>query len=215
MLVPVYPRQSTDEEAPPREPPLPAPVQKFLRAAQRRIEEFTEATRSQPFPGFVPSHYPTVYRMLESIQSNGLAPGSRFCEWGSGLGVVCGLAALLEFDAVGIEIERPLIEEAQALMADFALSAEFVEGNFLPPGAETLAVTPGEISWLATEGPDPYAALGLEISDFDVIYVYPWPDEQELIEDVFDRFAGANALLVMFDTLEGIRVSRKVRKRRR
>jgi hypothetical protein len=58
-----------------------------------------------------------------------------FCEWGSGLGVVTCLAALLEFDANGIEVDSTLAHASRLLAADFDVPVEFAQGNFIPAGA--------------------------------------------------------------------------------
>lgn len=198
-----------------RDERLPRDIRRFVRDAERRIDEFTEASRHHPIPAFVPSDFAAAYWALAAIAEYGLAPGSLFCEWGSGFGVVTCLAAWLEFEAYGIEIETDLIQEAEALAHDYEIDAEFVEGNFVPPGADVMAASPGEISWLATTGGDPYAELGLNVRDFDVIYAYPWPGEDDLVGQLFDRYAAADALLVTYDGLEHLRVRRRVAHRRR
>jgi hypothetical protein len=193
----------------------PEEVWRFLREAERRIEEFTEATRNHPIPAFVPSDFMAAYGVLAVIDEQALAAGSLFCEWGSGFGVVTCLAAYLEFEAYGIEIEPALVREAEQIAADFDLPAQFAEGNFVPPDAEGLAATPGEVSWLATEGRNAYEELGLNVDDFDVIYAYPWPGEDDILGDLFERFAADGALLVTYNGVEDFRVRRRIRRRNR
>src|SRR5438552_3384172 len=96
--------------------PLPADVSRFLREADRRIQRFQSECR---VPGFVPSDFATAYGVLQALAEADVAPGNLFCEWGSGFGVIACLAAMLEFDACGIEIEARLVEEAQQLADDF------------------------------------------------------------------------------------------------
>ena len=50
-------------------------------------------------------YFAGAYRSLRALAATVEAPGRLFCEWASGLGVVAGLAALLEFDAFGIGCE--------------------------------------------------------------------------------------------------------------
>ncbi|MCP5067966.1 MAG: hypothetical protein GY946_15500, partial [bacterium] len=64
---------------------------------------------------FVGSELTTVDRALSRIQAECLARGPVFCEWGSGLGGVCGVAALNGFTPLGIEIQKDLVESARAL----------------------------------------------------------------------------------------------------
>ena len=152
----------------------------FLREAGR-LERFQ---REQPTPAFVPSDFPAAYAALRALEASGLAPGRYFCEWGSGFGVVSCLAALLGFDACGIEAEGALVEAAGRLAADFGLPVQFACGNFLP--AETArAAASGEFAWLAAGGPSGYHAPGLDLEDFAVVYAYPWPDEDRLTATAF------------------------------
>ncbi|MBX3440523.1 MAG: hypothetical protein KF861_23740 [Planctomycetaceae bacterium] len=194
---------------------LPPEIRLFLRDAEQRIEEFTEATRNHPVPAFVPSDFAAAYAALATIEEQGLAPGSLFCEWGSGFGVVTCLAAKLDFESYGIEIEPDLVREAELLARDHEISAEFVAGNFVPPGAELLAETPGEVAWLATDGANAYEEMGLNIDDFDVIYAYPWPGEDDLLGHLFDQYGADGALLVTYEGLDELRARRRVRRRQR
>jgi hypothetical protein len=85
--------------------PIPTRVRGVLEDAAVRVEQFIEGTLDDPVAGFVPSDYDLVYRTLEMVRNQ---TGPEFCEWGSGLGVITCLAAMLGFDAVGIEIEPRL-----------------------------------------------------------------------------------------------------------
>src|SRR5689334_8902025 len=82
--------------------PLPRDVRRFLREAERRVEQFTDESH---VPAFVPGDYRLAYRTLRALSEAELSPGNLFCEWGSGFGVIACLAAMLEFDACGIEVE--------------------------------------------------------------------------------------------------------------
>ena len=66
---------------------------------------------------------------MAALAANDILPGTLFCEWGSGFGVVTCLAAMLEFDASGIEIESDLVDAAEDLSADFGLAVEFMCGS--------------------------------------------------------------------------------------
>ena len=122
---------------------------------------------------------------LAALQAAQLATGRRFIEWGSGVGVVSCLAALGGFDAVGIEIETSLVDIAEELAADHGIAVQFARGSFVPPGAEPSIDLAGDVAWLSTEGDDGYAELELEPDDFDVVFAYPWPGEEQVIFDLF------------------------------
>ena len=202
----------TDLSIPPDDAAIPPDVRRFLRVADRRIDDFQLWSK---VPAFVPSHYEGVYRALRSVSVNQLARGNRFCEWGSGFGVATCLASYLEFDACGIEIEAELVTEARRLADDYALTAEFVIGSFVPRGGESRVYSAGEYAWLTTDADYSYDELGLDPDDMDVIYAYPWPDEEGVTGELFDRYAGPGAVLLTFHGGDDFRLRRKAATKRR
>lgn len=193
---------------------LPDEVVAFLREADSRVSRFVRNSDISP-TGFVPSDFVTVCHALQAITEANLAPGTSLCEWGSGFGVVASLAALLGFDACGIEIERDLVDASQRLADDFGLPVEFVHGSFVPSGAEAEAEeaytdNDSESFWLATDADDGYDALGLDPDDFSVVFAYPWPGEESLIASLFERYAAEGALLLTYNQYNAVRLRRKV-----
>ena len=188
---------------------LPDNVVSFLHEADLRVSQFV---RNSPLraTGFVPSAFESVYHALRAITDSDLAPGTSLCEWGSGFGVVASLAAMLEFMACGIEIEKNLVDASRRLADDFGLPVEFVHGSFIPSGAESCAEEAyadnnAEYSWLVTDADDAYDELGLDPADFDVVFAYPWPDEEYLIMSLFEKYAAEDALLLMYDQFNSVR----------
>ncbi len=195
---------------------LPDDVVAFLREADSRVSQYV---RNSPISvtGFVPSDFVTIYRALRAISEANLAPGNSFCEWGSGFGGVASLAAMLGFNVCGIEIERDLVDASRRLADEFGLSVEFVHGSFVPPGAEAYAEeahadNSAEFFWLVTDADDAYDELGLDPADFDVVFAYPWPGEECLIESLFEIYAAEEALLLMYNQYDSVRLRRKVGK---
>ena len=187
-----------------RDAVLPGDVRTFLAEADRRIERFRI---EHNIPGFVPSDFAAVYGVLRALVEEDAAPGNLFCEWGSGFGVVTCLAAMLDFEACGIEIEPELVEEARRLADDFDIPAEFYEGSFLPEGSD-VTLDCNAFSWLVTEEESrDEARLGPD--DFDVIFIYPWPDEEHIMEALFDRHARPGAILLTYHGAEDLRLRRK------
>lgn len=192
---------------------LPHNVAEFLREADHRGKDFVS---SAPviFRGFVPSDYVSVYHALRAVAETDVACGNSFCEWGSGLGVVASLAALVGFDAYGIEIDRDLFHASLELAEDFDIAVEFINGSFISRGADDLvdrayADFDGGLS-LDPHADHAYDELGLEVRDFDVVFAFPWPNDEELTADLFERFAARGALLLTYCESTSIRLRRKV-----
>ena len=120
----------------------------------------------------------------------------------------------LDFDACGIEIECDLVDAAQELADEHELPVEFVCGSFIPVGGEDVADHVGDFAWLRTDAPSAYDELGLDPQDFDVIFAYPWPGEEDTVIELFDRYAAVGALLVTYQGRDDVHVRRKVRRKR-
>jgi hypothetical protein len=204
----------TDIALPAAHDPIPADVLRFIREADRRIDIFQDGAR---VPGFVPSDYDAVYQVLRALADSVLVRGRQFCEWGSGFGVVACLAAMLDFDAVGIEIEPALVREAGRLATDFDLPVEFVAGSYVPRGAEDRVLAGGMYSWFTPDADYAYDDLGLDPSDMDVLFAYPWPDEEPVTLDLFESYCGPGAILITYHGGDDFRLRRKTKgvKRRR
>lgn len=190
---------------------LPSPVGRLLSDARRYVAQLEDETRAS-IPAFVPSDFELVYRALVAIKSSSLATGRRFVEWGSGVGVVTCLAALVGFDAVGIEIESKLVDMAQELAREQGIATQFAIGSFVPHGAQPRVDLTGDVTWLSLGGADGYAELELDPDDFDLVFAYPWPGEEQVIFDLFSDSAAIGALLLTYHGLEGLRLQRKVRR---
>jgi predicted O-methyltransferase YrrM len=190
---------------------LPPDVGRLLSEARRYIAQLEEETRAS-IPAFVPSDFELVYRALVAINSSSVATGRRFVEWGSGAGVVTCLASLVGFDAVGIEIESKLVERARELAREQGIATQFAIGSFVPHGAQPSIDGMGDVSWLSLGGADGYAELELDPDDFDLVFAYPWPGEEQVIFDLFIDTAAIGALLLTYHGLEGLRLQRRVRR---
>src|SRR4051812_7156124 len=187
-------------------PGPPPEVRRFLCEARRRVDRFVW---EHHLPAFVPSDFERTYAALADLGASGRPAGRWFCEWGSGFGVTACLAALLGFDAWGIEIEGELVAAARRLAGDFGLPAEFVRGSFIPARAGAFAAAARGCAWLAGAGECGHGRLGLAPDDFDVIFAYPWPDEQRLTAALFERYARPGALLLTYHEDGALRLRRK------
>jgi SAM-dependent methyltransferase len=189
--------------------PPPAEVERLLAAAGARVQAWFDRPGTVPGAGFVPSDARQVYAALAALRR--LEPGGRrFCEWGSGFGTVALLAAQLGWQAFGIERDPALVAAALARAAASDLPATFVCGSFVPA------------DWAAAERwsdldtrtvlgeADAYDELELDVDDFDVVFVYPWPGEEELHLRLFHRTADVGAVLLVYGAEEGVRAWRKL-----
>jgi hypothetical protein len=185
---------------------LPADVRRFLREARRRVGRIQ---RGGQLPAFIVSDFGPVYGALREVEGAGGLAGRWFCEWGSGLGVVSCLAATLGLDAWGIEEKPELVRAARRLAVDFGLPVEFVRGSFIPAGAEDGLTRGREFAWLGHGGtPSAYQAMGFGPEEFDLVFAYPWPDEEALIEGLFEGHAREGAMLLTFHADGALRLRR-------
>jgi len=198
-----------------RAKPVPPRVQALLDDAARRVDDFIEQHKDSPILGFVPSDYEQVWRTLHALRTSvagGFAlPGNAFCEWGSGLGVIACLAAQAGFDSVGIEINAELVEWSRELASDHGLNVEMICGSYVPEDHEVETEVGGESVMTLEPGLAAYEELGLEVDDFDCIFAYPWPGEDDVVTGIFDAHAARGAVLVSFHGQDGMLVRRKIK----
>jgi hypothetical protein len=194
-----------------RKNPLPQVISRLLDDAKRQIDALSDKMRAD-IPAFVPCDFELVYHALDEINAGQIATGRRFIEWGSGIGVVACLAASLGFDAVGIEIEQPLVDIANRLARAHRVNTQFACGSFVPDGIEPSLDWAADVAWLTTDAPDAYDELELEPDDFDLVFSYPWPGEEQVIFDLFTECAAVGALLLTYQGINELRLQRKVKR---
>ncbi len=129
--------------------------------------------------------------------------------------MVAALAALLDFDSCGIEISRDLVDGARELVDDFNLPVEFVHGSFVPHAGvaqaeQACAERSSEQFWLVTDADDAYDELGFDADDFDLVFAYPWPGEEPVINELFDAHAAVGSLLLTHTQFDSVMLKRKV-----
>ena len=173
-------------------------VLKWLAAGRERIERYWDQFPKKPLPQYIECDFDYVARALQACVRADLVDGRLFCEWGCGFGIVTGVAALLGLDAVGIEAEEFLCSQARVLLDNNNVQAEIWQGNFLPSGAAGLAEEADPLVSLTHKIPAAYAAHDMPLSDFALVFVYPWPGEEHFLRAVFDRFARPGALMLQF-----------------
>ncbi|MDA8967683.1 hypothetical protein N9F76_00170, partial [bacterium] len=136
--------------------------------------------------------------------------GNRFCELGSGFGVVALLAAQMGMEAIGIEIEQVLVNQAIDLADHLANDARFFCGSFIPHETLDALDLDRDIQNVTVEEDDVYRDVGLGMDDFDLFFAFPWPGEQIFFEQVFEKWCASGAMLLTYRGRDGMQLQRKL-----
>lgn len=169
-----------------------------IRDSAELWEEF-RLRRGGNFSHLIPADLAGAASALRDLRPR----ADSFLELGSGVGSITILADLLGFDAHGIEIEPELIETSRDLAERFGAEPGFAEGSFVPPAyREDLEHQSADFLTL-TEGADAYAELGLGLADFDLVYGYPWPGEEDWMREMLHRHGGPDALFLTYSARDG------------
>ncbi len=169
--------------------PLSEKADSLIWEGNRRVEKFYEAGQGQKCPRFIPSDSVLVWESISFLRSNGHVRGDVFCEWGCGFGIATGLASLLGMTASGMEIEDELVDRATQLMKDLDFSVEILRKSFLPEGFE-VSEKEGKKNLVRPKAIHPQEA--------DLIFAYPWPDEEGMMKDLFPAIASEDAILLLY-----------------
>jgi|GEM_PF-960179 len=181
---------------------LEACLDDLLAEGAQAWEAFTQ-DRGGTFHHLIPADARGAYLELRRLRDT----HHTFVELGSGMGLITILADLLGFEAYGIEIDEDLVEISRDLADRYGSSASFVQGSFVPTHyRDEIALLDGEFYTIA-EGLDAYAELGFDLADFDLVYAYPWPGEEEWLEELFARAGGAHFHLLTYSVSEGYGLS--------
>ncbi|MFM8570479.1 MAG: class I SAM-dependent methyltransferase [Pirellula sp.] len=192
------------------ESPIPEEIQGLLAKADSLLQSYWDSWHRRPIEQYVACDFRDVWRAMQAVKSQRLPTGNLFCEWGCGFGIVTAMASKLGWDAVGIEAEAFLVQQAQAFLRSEKIPAEIWHGNFLPNGAERLAKRQANHASLFHKVPCVYDCESLGIDDFGTIFAYPWPGEDYFLKDVFRLYAADRAILVMFLGPYELEIYRKV-----
>ena len=155
------------------------------------------------FGSFVSSDYEEAFRVLAHLRGR----VRTFLEWGSGLGIVTLTASSLGYEAYGIEAEPKLVEMSRELADRYFLEAHFAVGNFIPDDYQWNPDFGEEALRSGLEIEPGYDSLDMTLGDFDLVYVFPWPDEQEFCTDIMKQCGDRGAFLLIHDSREGFLLS--------
>jgi hypothetical protein len=177
---------------------LPKHIEHLLEDADAQIEAFWDQFKRHKVHQFVASDFRLIWGAIDYLRTNNLVDGNNFCEWGCGFAVIAAMASLAGFEAVGIEAEQPLIDEAIILHRRHGATVELWKGNFLPRGAASLAEKGKSYVCHQTDALPAYDNYDMSVDDFSIVFVYPFPGEEFYMQDVFERYGRPGAILLMF-----------------
>jgi hypothetical protein len=196
-------------------------VARLIATCSRGWEQFFVDHDDDQAPRFVPSVPERVWAVLEEVTRRQLPPTRVFCEWGSGFGTATCLAALLGYEAYGLEIDAELVQRSRAIARRLRIPVTLLCTSFVPAGYAAAAgsdgvavVTPASVSThhdtAEVRGALRYAGMASAIADIGLFFAYPWPEERALMRQLFEAVARVGALLVVYHTDTDIRVWQKV-----
>lgn len=187
---------------------LPADLAERLNALHEEgrtiFETFERDVRSAAFHPFKPANYPAMVDMLLPF----VGESRTFLEWGSATGIIAITADLLGFEAYGIEIDADLVEVSRDLARRHGSQARFAAGSLLPDGYAWRSSSGDPRLGTIEEGVSGYGKLGMPLSEFDLVYGYPWSGEDGMMVDIMERHAGDGARLLLNRGSEGVKVIR-------
>lgn len=178
----------------------PARLDDLLRRGEAIWREFEDRQGTRHHL-FVPCDQRLAVEPLRRLRRD----ATTFLEFGSAAGVVTILADRLGFEAYGIEIEPWLVRQATDLAQRLRSGATFVEGSFVPREyqEDVTLLAPDRLT--PTGGADAYDEIGMTLRDFDVVFAYPWPGEEDWLFELMRRHARPRARLLTYDATDGFR----------
>lgn len=191
---------------------LPPEAAALVEQGRQRAEAFYSLPTDQPPGGFLAGDYELVYSALTLLRESDLLPGLRFLEWGSGFGVILGLAAQLGYESYGIELQSYLTQESQRWLNNLGLDARIATGTYVPEslrGQYGAGGDQGLGSALANAGPDGYRKLDLDPRSVDLFYVFPQPTDEHVVLDLFDALSKPGAVLLSYRGEDDVLLHRK------
>ena len=189
------------------DPALSERIDALCEEGREFWDRFDSEFRQDAWHPFVAADYGCVRSTLMSLRE----PGRLFLEWGSATGVITIMADLMGFDSCGIELDASLVQVARSLAARSGSKARFAAGSFIPMGWEWRPrVGDGRMGTIG-EGPSGYIQLGRPLSDFSVVYAFPWTGEEPMMIDLMRCHGHEDALLILHAAEWGVRIYRRGR----
>lgn len=153
----------------------------LIQNAKSLAEEMQGLPGEDRIPSLVTSNGLIAWRFLQSAAAYTQTDAPRFCEWGSGIGVVSCLAALRGWESTGVEIEPRLIEVSRQLAKSHDVNVNFRQGNYRFDRSD-----------------EANAAREFDVLGFDIIYIYAWPAERQAVTEAISRHAAPGLIFLRY-----------------
>ena len=170
-----------------------------LEAAADAIWQRHRARQGDRFHGFVPADLAGAVDALARLRDR----ATSFVELGSGSGAITVAADLLGYEASGIEIEPWLVEASEELAETFESDARFVTGSFLPTGFRVEGLIDADYAVTSDAAASGWDELGEDVGDFDLVYAFPWPGEEEMFFRLVEEHGRPGQLFLTYHADEG------------
>lgn len=180
---------------------LPADLVEAVLARSEELWEAFRLHRGAHFHPFVPADGRAGAIALATVRPE----ADSFVELGSGVGTISVLAALSGFDCSAIELDPWLHEAGIGLAEEFDAEVTSVCGTFVPSDYSAPELESSDFHTV-TDGSDAWDELGCALDDFDLVYAFPWPEEEAMLFDLLRKRAGPQALVMTYGGTEGFRV---------
>jgi len=186
---------------------IPPQVSRYIEAADRMMDDYDDANEYKKRPNFVHCDPILVYSAIAYVTELDLPLGRVFCEWGSGFGMSTCIAALLGYEAYGIEIDPDVVAYSRNLARRQNINATILETSYFPDGFSSYAgsgddelIVPPEYSRECGDvlHMPRYEGMDRDTDEIDLFFVYPWPKEHEMFQDLFNAVAGDGAVLIAY-----------------
>ncbi len=186
---------------------IPRKASVLIAEGDRLVSQFDDANGLHRNPDNVPSDFALLYSALADVTRRNLTFGRMFCELGSGFGIGVCFAATLGYDSYGIEIDPDLVKASRDLAKRQNLDCTFLCTSYFPEGYSSYPgqggselITPPSLRnrYGDVIAKPSFEGMPCDTEEIDLFYVYPWPKEHEMMQDLFESIAGDGAMLVAY-----------------
>lgn len=186
---------------------MPPDVANFVEIADRTMDDYDDAHEYKKRPNFVHCDPILFHAAIAYVTKQDLPLGRVFCEWGSGFGMSTCIAALLGYEAYGIEIDPDVVAYSRKLAQQQNINATILETSYFPEGFSSYTgsgddelIVPPEYSRARGDvlHMPRYEGMDRDTDEIDLFFVYPWPKEHEMFQDLFKAVAGDGAVLIAY-----------------